>query len=94
MKTDPCHQALNVFALPGLWWLAWWLSSVLGIPPGWLLMAAFIAWIVLVHEADKATEAQRDEFYHQLSKQRQEMSEAQQTVAQVQTGKLEPPWSR
>lgn len=94
MKPDPCRQALTVFALPGLWWLAWWLSSVIGLPPGWLMMAAFIAWIVLFHEAGKASEAQRDEFYHQLSKQRQEMDDARQTVAEVQAGKMPPPWGQ
>jgi hypothetical protein len=94
MKTDSCQQALNVFALPGLWWLAWWLSSVIGIPPGWLMQAAFIAWILLIHFADKAAEERKDAFYHQLSKQRQEIMEAQQTVAQVQAGEIVPPWGQ
>ncbi len=94
MKLSKSESALAFAAFPGLMIPAYFVPVMFGFPPGALMMAAFITYILLLHSAGKAAEERKDEFYHRLSQQRQEMNEAQQTLAQVQAGEIMPPWSR
>lgn len=84
-------------ALPGLLLTGYGLPWMLGLPLFWLHMLgtlAFIAWIILVHEAGKASDERKSELYRSLSEQRQEIDERQHTIDQVRAGEIEQPWSR
>lgn len=94
MKTSKSEQALALAAFPGLMVPAYFVPLMFGIPPGAFMMAAFIAYILLLHWAGKAAEERQAEFYRQLSQQQQQMNERQQAIDQVQAGEMLPPWSR